>query len=304
MDVSYVVKRRLEQLKIEQRDLARAAQVTDSYISQLLTRKKAPPAPNRTDIYQKMERFLRLPVGRLSTLADLQRRETLQRQLEQPLVPLFKEVRESILRKCRSENVSEIRTVFERQPFGELERLITQKLLDVVKVAVKAELQNEDWLRKVAKLGEKSYEQVRVTALEFLDTDVFHVSAEQCIDFLDPLIEAWSIDLQTFDIEVVLNPALVSVAVRRFGFVEREAEAEPREEPGLHEFLRDPTLSGDATAEEVEVLRKLRIPGRRPTPLYFYRELQNLRDPIHFRPRDRAPSGEPLNRPSIREIPS
>ena len=38
MDISFVVKRRLEQLKIEQRDLARAAQVTDSYVSRLLTR--------------------------------------------------------------------------------------------------------------------------------------------------------------------------------------------------------------------------------------------------------------------------
>jgi hypothetical protein len=31
--------------------------------SQLLTRKKAPPAPDRTDIYGKMERLLKLPHG-------------------------------------------------------------------------------------------------------------------------------------------------------------------------------------------------------------------------------------------------
>src|SRR2546422_11709765 len=48
--------RSLRDLGVEQRDLATAAQVTQSYISQLLTRKKAPPAPNRTDIYDKMER--------------------------------------------------------------------------------------------------------------------------------------------------------------------------------------------------------------------------------------------------------
>ena len=45
MDVSLVIKHRLEELGLEQRDLAVAAQVTESYISQLLTRKKAPPAP-------------------------------------------------------------------------------------------------------------------------------------------------------------------------------------------------------------------------------------------------------------------
>jgi transcriptional regulator with XRE-family HTH domain len=45
MDVTFVIRQRLQQLGLEQRDLATAAQVTESYISQLLARKKAPPAP-------------------------------------------------------------------------------------------------------------------------------------------------------------------------------------------------------------------------------------------------------------------
>ena len=53
MDVCLVIKERLEQLGFEQKDLAAAAEVTESYISQLLTR-KSPPAPDRTDIYEKM----------------------------------------------------------------------------------------------------------------------------------------------------------------------------------------------------------------------------------------------------------
>ena len=81
MDVPSVIRQRLKDLEVEQRDLATAAEVTESYVSQLLTRKKAPPAPNRTDIYDKMEQFLRLPQGELSKLADLQRQEALQRQL-------------------------------------------------------------------------------------------------------------------------------------------------------------------------------------------------------------------------------
>ena len=36
-------------------------------------------------------------------------------------------------------------------------------------------------------------------------------------------------------------------------------------------------------AEEIAFLRRLQLKGRRPTTLYYYRELQNLRDPIHFR---------------------
>ena len=283
MDVTSVIRQRLEDLGVEQRDLATAAQVTESYISQLLTRKKAPPAPNRTDIYERMEKFLKLPSGELSKLADLQRKEELKRRLEGPLTPLFKEVRELILRKCNPDNGKEIRAIFEKQPFGELERLVTQKLLGVVKRVAKEELDSERWLRTVARLSGRSYEQMRVMVLEFLDTDIFNLSIEHCVAFLDPLIESWDIDLATFDMEIVLNRRLVSGHLKKFEFVEREPDQPFGEEPGLKEFLRDSTLSGDATEEEIEFLRKLRFTGKRPTPLYYYRELQNFRDTLHFR---------------------
>jgi hypothetical protein len=41
----------------------------------------------------------------------------------------------------------------------------------------------------VAKLSGRSYEAMRVIVLEFLDTDIFHVSPENCVAFLEPLIE-------------------------------------------------------------------------------------------------------------------
>jgi hypothetical protein len=71
--------------------------VTDSYVSQLLTRKKLPPAPDRTDIYEKMGKFLKLPAGKLSWLAGHQRKQELKRRLADPPAPLLKEVRELIL---------------------------------------------------------------------------------------------------------------------------------------------------------------------------------------------------------------
>jgi len=282
LDVSLVVKQRLEELGVEQRDLAAAAEVTESYISQLLTRKKLPPAPDRTDIYGKMEKFLKLPSGKLSKLADLQRKEELKRNLEDPPTPLFKEVRELILRKCAPDKEKQIRAIVEKQPFGELERLVTQKLLDVVKRVAKEELQSENWLHLVARLSGRSYEQMRVIILDFLDTDVFNVSVENCVAFLDPLIESWDIDLTTFGMEIVLNRRLAPGHPKKFEFVEREPD-QPEEEPGLKEFLRDPSLSGDATDEEIDFLKRLRFKGKRPAPLYYYRELQNLRDPLHFR---------------------
>ena len=282
MDVSLVIKQRLEEFGLEQRDLARAAQVTESYISQLLTRRRVPPAPGRTDIYEKMDKFLKLPRGELARVADRQRKEGLKRELGDQPAPLFQEVRALILRKCKPERERHIRAVFEKEPFGELERLVTRTLLDVVKGVATQELENEDWLRKVAKLSRRSYEETRVIVLEFLDTDIFHLSGEHCVSFLDPLIESWDINLTTFALDILLNPSVVSGPAKRFEFIEWAPDRPVVEESGLKEFLQDPALSGSATEDELAFLKRLRLNGRRPTALYYYRELQNLRDPLHF----------------------
>jgi len=276
----------LDELGLEQKDLATAAEVTESYISQLLARKKLPPGPNRTDIYEKMAKFLKLPSDRLSKLANHQRREELKRSLGDPPAPLFKEVRELILRKCAPAKEKQIRAIFEKQPFGELERFVTQKLLDVIKNVAKEELNSENWLHLMARLTGRSYEQLRVTLLEFLDTDVFSLSPENCVSFLDPLIESWDVDLTTFGMEIVLNRRVASGDPRRYEFVELGPD-QPEVEPGFRAFLDDNSLSGTATKEEVEFLKKLKFNGKRPTPLYYYRELQSLRDPLHFRAEDR-----------------
>jgi transcriptional regulator with XRE-family HTH domain len=283
MDFPLLIRHRLRELGTEQRALAAAAQVTESYISQLLTGKKAPPAPERTDIYDRMETFLRLPTGTLAKLADLQRTDALKRKLAEPPAPLFKEVRELILRKCEPIHERPIRAMFEKEPFGALERLVTQKLLDVVKRVTKEELDDENWLRLVARLADRSYEQMRVIVLEFLEADIFNVSVEHCVTFLDPLIESWDIDLATLGMEIVLNRRLAPGHPKKFGFVELEPAPPVDEEPGLQAFLQDPSLRGDATAQEIEFLKKLQFTRERPTPLYYYREIQNLRDPLHFR---------------------
>ncbi len=282
MDVSLVIKQRLSELGLDQKDLAAASQVTESYISQLLTRRKAPPAPARTDIYDKMGEFLRLPSGELSKLASAQRQEELKKRVVEAPRPLFKDCRELILRKCEPERRKEIRRIFERDPFGELERLVTQKFLDVAQGVAREELRNEEWLRRMAKANRRSYEQMRVAILEFLDTDAFNISLENCVAFLDPMIDSWDIDLKTFAMEVALNRRLAPGRVKRFEFMEQEPQPPFVIEPGFEQFLNDKSLSGDATEEEIEFLKTLRFKDRRPAALYYYRELQNLRDPLHF----------------------
>jgi hypothetical protein len=50
----------------------------------------------------------------------------------------------------------------------------------------------------------------------------------------------------------------------------------------LEQFLRDASLSGDATEEGIAFLKARKLRGKRPSPIYYYRELQNLRDPLPF----------------------
>src|SRR3989442_1103148 len=121
MAVGRMIRPRLADLGLEQRDLARAAQVTESYVSQLLTRKKAPPAPERTDIYDRMDRFLKLPHGELARVAEAHLKEERKRRLGE-VAPLFPELRALILRKCAPGQAEPVRAIIERQSFGELER--------------------------------------------------------------------------------------------------------------------------------------------------------------------------------------
>jgi transcriptional regulator with XRE-family HTH domain len=282
VEVSFILRQRLKELGLEQRDLAAAAQVTESYISQLLSRKKAPPAVDRTDLYDKMDAFLEFPRGHLASMVQAQRHEELRKKLGEPPAPLFPEVRELILRKCKPEKRSEVREVFEKQAFGELERLVSQTLLHLAKGIAQQELKNEKWLRRMGKLRRQSYEEIRAMILEFLDTDVYNLSIEHCSASMAPAIESWDIDLRTFAVEVLLNKRLASARTVRFQFVETSGLPTADETPGLREFLRDPRMSGHASEQEINFLKNLKFVQPGPSALYYYRELQSLRDPLHF----------------------
>ncbi|MCU1292096.1 MAG: transcriptional regulator, family [Bryobacterales bacterium] len=284
MDIASVIRHRIEELGIGQRDLAVAADVTESYISQLLANKKTPPASDRTDIYEKLAKVLRLPSTELAKLADTQRREELKRRVIDLPQPLFKEFRQLILRRCAHAKKKQITSIFEREPFGEFERFITTKLLDIAKQVAKQELEDEKWLHRVATASKRSYQETRVLILEFLDTDIFHVSVENCTSFLDPLLASWDIDLETFGMQIVLNPKLSRNRLRKLEFREAASQSDSFVEPALEAFLNDGRLSADISDQEIAFLKRLRTNGKRPSVLYYHRELQNLRDPVNFLP--------------------
>ena len=109
-----------------------------------------------------------------------------------------------------------------------------------------------------------------------LGSDVLHVTPKQR-SRLDSAIAAWEWDPTTF----ALTIRTTTGEPKRFEYRQRSVNGD--QEKGLHEFLRDPLLSGTATPSELAFLESLQFTDRRPTALYYYRELQNLRDPVHFR---------------------
>jgi len=284
MDVSLKIRQRLSELGLDQKALAAAAQVTESYISQLLTRKKAPPAPDRTDIYDKMSSFLKLPRAELARLAEAQRLNEVKRRIAKPPAPLFTDFRKLLLRKCAPQKRKEVRRIFEKEAFCELERLVTHKMLEVVHRAAREDLQEEEVMRRMAEASGRTYEELRVGVLEFLDTDVRHLSPDSCVSFLEPTIDSWDIDLETFGMEITLNRGLTKARKRRYEFSEQSASQLEVMEPGFRAFLANEAMTRGISEDEIAFLRRLRFEGRRPTPLYYYRALQNLRDPLHFAP--------------------
>ena len=98
-----------------------------------------------------------------------------------------------------------------------------------------------------------------LSILEFLDTDVFNISVENCVSFLDPIIDSWDIDLKSFGMSFVPNRRLTAAGPKRFEFAEQKPPQPAAMEPGLEQFLKDRSLSGDVTEEEIAFLKALKL---------------------------------------------
>ncbi len=275
MDFAFVVSQRLQELRLGQRDLASAAEVTESYISQILRRKKLPPLPNRTDIYDKMSGLLGLPGEELARLAALQHRDEIDRTWRHSREARFGPMRELILGKC-GRHQKTMRASFEKDPFGELERLITRTLIEVIRDEGRVHARDETWLHSLAANAGASYRKMRVELIDLLDSDP-SASIGDFTPFVELLIRSWTFDLDDF----ILVVRLTTGATRRFVFGEDARQKAERDPAPLRAFLRNPRLSGGLTAEEMDILRSLRVPST--TPLFYYHILKNLRDPLNFK---------------------
>ncbi|MGH7676534.1 MAG: hypothetical protein ACREMV_14805 [Gemmatimonadales bacterium] len=201
-----LMRRRLRELRRTPRELADAVEVPEAYIADLLTGRRHPPAPGRTDVYERVTRFLRLHRNDLSSCVRGERTvSTTTRRRVDPRV-----------RRLLFELCDPTRTrVLARRATGELERLIAQRLLEVGHSFVRRQLDDHVGMRVAARREGCGYAELRMRLLEFLDTGAESLTPAHYEAFVRPRIAMWDFDLDTRAMRIVLRSQEVTPPGRR-----------------------------------------------------------------------------------------
>jgi hypothetical protein len=190
---------RLKQKKRTTKELAEAAEVPEEYIDQLISGKRRAPLPSRTDIYEKMTRFLEFGRNDLAALASAERASTASLDTRAPASGSW----EMLLELCDPETAREL----ERRSRGgdtELAGLI-ERVLGVAQGSVRRTLDDQIGLRIAAAQRGSTYEVLRLRVLEFLDATPGTLSAEDVTNFIKPRISKWDVDLASGVLKVILR---------------------------------------------------------------------------------------------------
>lgn len=198
--VALLMRRRLRELKRSPRELAEAAQVSEAYIADLLAGRRPPPAPGRTDVYERMTKFLRLHRSDLPSCARAERdgHDASRRRLAP-------RVRRALLELCEPVRVRALARRLAPRGGAVLERVIAGRLLEVAQGFVRRQLDGEVGLRVAATRAGCSYLDMRMRLLEFLDATADGLTLRVYEEFVRPWIAAWDIDLKTHAMRIVLR---------------------------------------------------------------------------------------------------
>lgn len=198
--VGELIKERLKETERSVEELAEVAEVPTEYITQLISGRRRPPLPARTDIYEKMTRFLGLGRNDLAMCASAERANS----TKDVWGPDAEEIRKQLLALCEPETAQQLERRAKRDDTEMPD--VLQRVLGVIQGSVRRMLDDPIGLRIAAVQGGLSFVTLRLRVLDFLDATPDTLSQENMTNFVRPRISMWEIDLATGVLRVVLTP--------------------------------------------------------------------------------------------------
>lgn len=198
--VGELLKDRLEETERTVDALAEVAEVPVEYMTQLMNGKRRPPLPSRTDIYEKVTRFLGLGRNDLAMCATAERANS----TKDVVGPDAEEIRTRILALCEPETAAQLERRAKRDD-TEMKDIL-QRVLGVIQGSVRRTLDDPIGLRISAAQSGLGFVLLRMRVLDFLDSTPDTLSPENYVNFVKPRISMWDVDLATGVLRVVLTP--------------------------------------------------------------------------------------------------
>jgi hypothetical protein len=198
--VGKLVRQRLKEIERTPQELAEAVQLPKKYVDELISGKRRPPLPGRTDVYDRMTTFLKLSRNDLALCASAEREAMAPKRAPGPKAS----IRRLLLEMCEERTAEELEA--RRVENGGAEMAdYTQRLLDIIQGAVRRMLDDQIGLRLSAQGSGRSYEAMRLRVLEFLDATPDTLTADDLQKFFEPRLTTWDVDMETGVLRVVLR---------------------------------------------------------------------------------------------------
>jgi len=200
LTVAEFLRKRLEATDHSVEELAEFVEVPKPYIDDLVSGRRRPPLPGRTDLYDKMTSFLGLARNELAGYAQTERDASAPAKVPSPKP----NVRRRLLTLCEPATAERLD---QRSARAELAAYI-QRLLGITQTAMRRMLDDKMKLRLAARASAESYAAARLQVLEFLDTTTDTLTPEHVEKYLVPRVALWDVDFETGVLRVVMHSEL------------------------------------------------------------------------------------------------
>lgn len=199
--VGELISQRLGELERTPEELAEAVDVPCGYIEDLISGKRRPPRPARTDVYERMTTFLRLARNDLAMCANAER------EAEGPVTVRLPKpaVRRMLLDLCEPETAQELERGSGKEANSRLADYC-QRILDRAQAVVRRRmLADPTALRLSAQQSNETRLAMRMQILDFLDAASDTLTPNHLKRFIQPWVAAWDVDFETGVLRIVMH---------------------------------------------------------------------------------------------------